>query len=336
VTGAEVDSSLSVEHGTPIRNRTLITMGEVQTGLLQSSSALSNEQARALLELIPGDQVTWRERPIQQAVSPPLLTGVDCPLPGRSGARVRVVGTVSATVGITQGHLLQSACRISLRPGTAGRREPWSHYLAEPGTGELLGGAKPADLAEAFLADPAPGPTLDLSAVAARQLDRIQRSPGLDRDPPFRMARTRLRWVWRPGSSGPPGLRFVLAGSGVRLVELSGPDGGPAALERLCVDLARHDWLLSGLTTVLDRSGIGRRPAAAILRSLQPAVDHLLHLWMPGAGGDGLKHFWEAFSSQSGMERQWQTAVARVRDQLALAAALALTGPPGATGSDDG
>ena len=335
VAGAEVDTSLSVERHTPIRNSVLLTMGEVQTALLQSSSAISNEHARALLDLIPGDQVTWRERPIPQAVSPPLLTGVDCPLPGRSGAQVRVVGTISTRAGITQGHLVQAFARIGLRPGTAGRREPWSHYLAEPGVGELLGGAKPADLAGGFLADATPGPTLDLAAVAARQLDRIQRAPGLDRDPPFRVARTRLRWVFRP-EAGRPRLRFVLAPSGVRLVELSGPADLAVALERLCVDLARHDWLLTGLTTVLDRAGIGRRPVPEILRSLRPAVDHLVHLWLPGLAGDLLKQLWEEFSSQSGMERQWQTAVARVRDQLALAAALALTHPPGATGSGDG
>jgi hypothetical protein len=332
VAGAEVDASLSVERRTPTRNSALLTIGEVRTALLQSSFALSNEQAGELLDLIPGDQVTWRERPIPQVVSPSVLTGVDCPLPGRSGARVRAVGTVGTRVGITQGHLVQAWSRIGLEPGTAGRRAPWSHYLARPGTGELLGRGRPEDLADGFLADNAPGSTLDLGAITARQLDRVQRHPTLDHEPPFRLARTRLRWAHRPAEQA--GLRFVLDPSGVRLVELSGPDG-PAAAESLCVELARHDWLLTGLTTVLDRAGIGRRPARDILAGLQPAVDHLIHLWMPGADA-GTDALWKAFSSRSGMERQWQTAVARVRDQLALAAALALTGPPGTTGSGDG
>jgi hypothetical protein len=57
-----------------------------------------------------------------------------------------------------------------------------------------------------------------------------------------------------------------------------------------------------------------------VIGRLAPAVDYLLHLWMPAARVDAaLAPFWHGIEQRPGLTRQWQTNVDRVRDQLALA-----------------
>jgi hypothetical protein len=96
-----------------------------------------------------------------------------------------------------------------------------------------------------------------------------------------------------------------------------------SAIVDLCEDLALHDWLLTALLSIIEQSQIGvEQPAQSVLR-LRPAVDHLLHLWMPAARLRGVPVLaWDALESRPGLSRQWDASVRRVRDQMAMAAAL--------------
>ena len=52
---------------------------------------------------------------------------------------------------------------------------------------------------------------------------------------------------------------------------------------------------------------------------LRPVIDHLLHLWMPGAQVDrGLMSIWADLERKPGFTRQWEASVNRVRDQVSL------------------
>src|SRR5690349_15857270 len=72
----------------------VLTFGEIHTGLLQNSTALSGDRVSALLDLVVGERVRRFERPIAHTVSPDRLTGVDCGLPASSGRSTRGIGTV--------------------------------------------------------------------------------------------------------------------------------------------------------------------------------------------------------------------------------------------------
>jgi hypothetical protein len=65
--------------------------------------------------------------------------------------------------------------------------------------------------------------------------------------------------------------------------------------------------------------------------ALAPGIDHLLHAWLPGARiGEELMTYWAEIDRRSGLSRQWEVAIARIRDQVALATVeLAVAaGPP--------
>ena len=87
----------------------LVAMGEVNTGLLRHSTAVSETVASTLVDLVPGIRVRGSKRPIAYVQSPDLLTGIDCPLPVSSGAKVRAVGTAVSRAAITGGHVLQGS-----------------------------------------------------------------------------------------------------------------------------------------------------------------------------------------------------------------------------------
>src|SRR5579859_7659553 len=72
----------------------MLTLGEVHTGLLQHATALPQAQVSRMLNLREGETVLRSQRPTAYAVSPDLLTGVDCELPSNSGRHVRGAGTV--------------------------------------------------------------------------------------------------------------------------------------------------------------------------------------------------------------------------------------------------
>ncbi|GAA1992534.1 SCO2521 family protein [Kitasatospora viridis] len=306
--------------------RTGVLLGEVRTGLLQHSVELSRPAALQLLDLRHGERVRSSTRPNQQVRSPDLLTGVDCPLPTGSRRAVRGVGTALTHAVLTEGRVLQASVRARVGERGAGLRLPWGHYLARPGTVEPTGPVTDADLVGGHLLTGPPAGRLDLGALAERLLTDLQGRPQLDRRAPFKSRRTRLLWSCEPG---PPAARFTIEDGTLRTLRLSLEQADPEAVTAFCEDLALHDWLLTTLVQLVDRSGLGSVPGAEPVLRLRPAVNHLLHLWMPGARVDRvLAQVWGHLESSPGFTRQWAAAVQRIRDQLALQA-VGLAAPVG-------
>ncbi|MEU8353384.1 MULTISPECIES: SCO2521 family protein [unclassified Streptomyces] len=298
--------------------------GEVRTCLLQTSLSLTASAAEELLRLREDERVRLSERPNLHAVSPDVLTGVDCRLPTGSGARVRAIGTVAARAVLTEGRVLQATAYFRAAAAGPEQRQPWGHYLVRPGVLEPFGGLPVRAVADGILAGTRQAGELDLGAVSERLLTAVLRHQLLDQRPPFKSRRTRLRWValrTRDGQA-PSIRRFTLAADGLRTVELRVPEEiAPAAVAGLCEDLALHDWLLTTLVRMVERSRPGSADGYAVVTALRPAVDHLLHLWMPRARVAGaLSPLWEVLEREPGFTRQWQTLVQRIRDQLALQA----------------
>ncbi len=301
----------------------VVTMGEVHTGLLRNSVAVSPNSTVELLRRISHGEVRLFERPIAYALSPELLTGVDCVLATSNGVKARGVGTVASRATITGGHVAQGSAYVRVVPATADRRLPWSHYLARPATVEAIGKATTGQLADGFLGQRTIPGALDLTAISARALAVVQDSARLDQAAPVRTRPTRLHWVSTRDDAGSTVL-FRLEPNQVRVVRIPEPAIDPAAIAGLCEDLALHDWLLTTVLALVDRAQIGSGEHALVVARLRPALDHLLHLWMPTAHTDAsLADLWEALERRPGLSRQWHTTVARIRDQLALAAAAA-------------
>lgn len=294
-------------------------LGEVRTGLLQNSTAVPPELCAQALTLLAGERVRQAERPMAYAVSPELLVGVDCRLATTTGARARGIGAAISRAVIIGGHVLQGSAFATVRRSGTDRRLPWSHYLSQPGTIEAVGKADSDSVAAGFLsAGPAPV-TLDLGAIGARVMDSVHASPALDRMPPFRMPRTSLRWVAVPAPA-PEAQRieFRIESRTFRTLRVTCPVVDEPAVVDLCEDLALHDWLLTTLLQLIERSRIGAVPRPRVFEQLRPAVDYLLHLWMPGARVDrSLLPLWESLERRPGFSRQWQASVDRIRDQVA-------------------
>jgi hypothetical protein len=295
-----------------------LTIGEVHTGLLLSSAAVSADTATELLAIAPGGSVRTRQRPIRYAWSPEVLTGVDCSAPLAERREVRIVGTPATRLSLTEGHIIQAGTHATFRHEYAGRRRPWAHYLAQPGVLEVLGKASEESLATGFLRGPATAAALDLGAVNVRALAAIQRSEHLDRNPPFRSRPTRLRWSAEP-SDGEQEIVFTLGADGLRTVRLRAAEPNPRALADFCADLALHDWLLSTLLDIVDGAVARRRPAAELIGMLRPGIDHLVHAWMPAAHASRtLDTIWQELDLRAGFSLQWQKTVERIRDQLSV------------------
>jgi hypothetical protein len=306
----------------------MLTVGEVHTGLLQNRVSLAQLLSTQVLALVPGARVRRSERPIAYAVSPDLLTGIDCLLATSSGARVRGIGTAVSRTSITGGRILQGSAYAHITKSEADRRLPWSHYLSRPGVIETLGKADHTDLAGGFLtARPAPV-SLDLGAISGRVMDMVQRSSELDRTPPFKMARTRMRCVVTVGEAQPADsqAQFAIEGPTTRTLRLtSGANDLPAAIE-LCEDLALHDWLLTALLGLIERSRSDRNARPQVVDRLRPAIDHLLHLWMPAARLDkSMLPVWQSLEQQPGFTKQWTASVSWIRDQVALSTIMLLS-----------
>ncbi len=297
----------------------LLIFGEIHTGLLQNSTALPPSSCDELLALMRGERVRRFERPIAHAVSPEIFTGVDCGLAVSTG-KARAVGTVACRASITGGHVLQGSATVRLARSAAGRRLPWSHYLARPGQAEVIGKADVDELARQFVRPQPVAATLDVSAISARLVDTVQASRRLDRRPPFRAARTRLRWA--ATLSDAPSVdvvRFRMENVMLRTALLSCGRADVPGVVEFCEDLALHDWLLTTLLRMLERSRIGIDSRSDVVRALRPAVDHLLHLWMPAARGDEISAaLWDRLERRPGLSRQWHASVDRIRDQIAL------------------
>ena len=297
---------------------TSVTVGEVHTGLLHHSTAVSAAKAAQLLDVVPGIRASRSDRPISHVTSPSVLTGVDCLVPTATGARVHAVGTVTSRASLTGGHILQSAAYATVRRGPDDRRLPWSHYLAHPGEVQTLTKMNTDQVARGFLDHAPSAEYIDLDAIGRRTLNAVQDRPGLDHRPAFRFGRTRVRFVIQTTSEA-PALNFTIRGDSVRTLRLTGAAAPIAAQIELCEDLARHDWLLSALLSMVERSRIGTEPRSVVIDRLRPALDHLLHLWMPAARTDAaLADVWRALEVRPGLSRQWQVNVDRIRDQVAL------------------
>jgi hypothetical protein len=308
-----------------------LTIGEVHTGLLMTSAAVSADTAAELLAIVPGRTVRTRQRPIRYAWSPELLTGVDCSALLAERREVRVVGTPATRLSLTDGRIIQAGTHATLRHDYAGRRRPWAHYLAQPGVLEVLGKASEESLATGFLRGPATVTALDLGAVNVRALADVERSELLDHNPPFLSRRTRLRWSVE-SSDYEQEIVFMLGADGLRTVRLRAAEPDPRALADFCADLALHDWLLSTLLDIVDRAVARSRPTAELIGMLRPGIDHLVHAWMPGAHANRtLDRIWQELDLRSGFSLQWQKTVERIRDQLSVSLVEALKSFNGTT-----
>ena len=299
----------------------MLTLGEVHTGLLGNRASVTQHLATQMLSLLLGERVRRSERPIVHAVSPDLLTGVDCRLATSSGARVRGIGTAVSRAAITGGHVLQGATYALVVRSDADRRLPWSHYLSRPGIIETLGKTDGADLAAGFLTANQAPVSLDLGAISSRVMDMVQRSSDLDHEPPFKMVRIRLRWVVAVDAAQPAAsrARFTIDSPTVRTLRLTVVEDDLSAAIELCEDLALHDWLLTALLEMIERSRIGDSARPQVVDKLRPAIDYLLHLWMPAARlKESMLPLWGSLERQPGFTKQWEASVSRIRDQVAL------------------
>ncbi|MFY1593646.1 SCO2521 family protein [Micromonospora sp. WMMD737] len=298
----------------------MLTVGEVHTSLLQHSTALAQEQSSEVLSLVEGEVVLTSRRPSLYAVSPDVRTGVDCWLPSARNRQLRGVGAVVTRAIITGGRIVQASSVIQVVAGE--RRQPWSHYLANPGVLETVGKLDAADLTAGFLhgndAD-----VLNLEAITGRVLDGVQMSGLLDRHPPLRAARTRLRWTAQVDPQPGPDVSAVVTVDSptLRTVELVvGPQDVPAAVAGLCEDLALHDWLLTMLSSLVEAAVT--RPASGgheHIERLRPVLEHLLHLWLPGARvHPRLRPIWDRLEQVPGFSRQWKSSVNWIRDQISV------------------
>jgi hypothetical protein len=301
-----------------------LTIGEVHTGLLLTSTAVTADTAMELLAIVPGQSVRSRRRPIRYAWSPEVLTGVDCAAPLAERREVRIVGTPATRVALTDGQIVQAGTHATFHQDPAGRRRPWSHYLAQPGVLEVLGKASADSLASGFLRGPATAKDLDLGAVNTRAVAAIQRSEYLDQTPPFRSRATRLRWSAETSDGGQE-IAFTLGPDGLRTARLRAAEQDPRAFADFCADLALHDWLLSTLLELVDRAVARGRPGAELIGILRPGLDHLVHAWMPGAHvARALDGIWQELDLRSGFSLQWQKTVERIRDQVSVGLVEAL------------
>jgi hypothetical protein len=295
-------------------------MGVIRTGLLLNSAAAVRADVRAALALLPGERVRTSERPIPHAVSPECFVGVDCELATRSGRQVRAVGTVLARASITGSRVLQGSALTRAARGSGEYRQPWSYYLSRPGSVETIGKADWADAAAGFLSPAAGCRGIDLGAVCDQVMDAVQRFDRFDRRPPFRTARTTVRWVLETAvADGDERVEFVIVDETSRLVRLTLKSPDRAAVAGLCEDLALHDWLLTTVTELISRSRLGEGTHAQAISRVRPAIDHLLHLWMPGVRVDqALMPLWSILDKKVEFIQQWKTSVNRIRDQLAI------------------
>lgn len=297
----------------------MLTVGEVHTSLLQHSTALAQEQSAEVLSLIEGEAVLTSRRPSLYAVSPDVRTGVDCWLPSARQRQLRGVGAVVTRAIITGGRIVQASSVIHVVAGE--RRQPWSHYLANPGVLETVGKLDVADLGAGFLhgnnAD-----VLNLEAITGRVLDGVQMSELLDRRPPLRTARTRLRWTAQAAERPNRDVSAVVTVDSptLRTVELVlDPQDVPAAVAGLCEDLALHDWLLTMLSSLVESVVTRSASGQEHVERLRPVLEHLLHLWLPGARvHPRLRPIWDQLEQVPGFSRQWNSSVNWIRDQISV------------------
>ncbi|MFF5290525.1 SCO2521 family protein [Paractinoplanes globisporus] len=301
----------------------MLVVGEVDTGLLRGRDPSSSDDGRSLVDLVAGERVLVATRPRSYVRSPERPVGVDCPL---GVPQVRGIGTVMQRAAITDNEVVQGSAYAMIVPTEHTARRPWSHYLARPGHIEMVGRPRWDEVAAELASPGRPRTALDLGAVAQRATDEVQNGTrGGQED--FRAARSRLRWVARTGGDGPlTGIRFEVHDRRLRLLRFDAGAAKPADLAAVCEDVALHDWLLSTLIENVRKAAIGRAPRGETLQRLGPAIDRLLHLWMPAARADELTEtMWTVLERGAGFSRQWTTLATRIRDQFSVMLAESLS-----------
>jgi hypothetical protein len=303
-----------------------ILLGEVHTELLQHSTALSQAEVKRLLAVTPGDLVTTFERPVEYACSPSVLVGLDCDLVDANGTvNASVVGTSNARASITGGHVLQTSTSLRIQGDSNGQRRPWSHYLSRPGMVHITGHRTDADLIaveQAFTHRPDGAKSIDLASVSSALVDQVQESQPtvLDLQPPVRVGRTQLRWSARVGRS--TSIHFSLEDASLRTLRITVRERDLDIIAAFCEDVALHDWLLTCLLQIIDRTRTSVDDPRLTANRLRPVLDHLVHLWMPSARHtDRVVPYWESLDQTTGFSRQWAVSSGRVRDRFSAAAA---------------
>jgi hypothetical protein len=308
----------------------VLVLGEIRTCLLHNAAPLPQAAVARLLELVPGQRVLSANRPIGRSVSPQLTVGVDCRLAAVSPQiRARGIGTVICHAVITAGMVLQSSAKANVRRAAADQRLTWSHYVAQPGVIEMIirTGAVDlaADLAAGYLADTSPVATLDLGAVSEHLIGDVQRRPQLDHITAVRARPTRVRWAARLSDSDIPSARVHVVDDVVRTLELTVRENQLGLAARFCEDFALHDWLLTTLGQIIEQANRTKAVGGEPIDILSPAIERLLHLWMPGAHVDPvMRTLWGTLEQRPGFSLQWNAQVARIRDQIALQTLQAL------------
>ncbi|MET3422197.1 hypothetical protein BJ973_001409 [Actinoplanes tereljensis] len=300
----------------------------MQTGLLRGGGPVSGDIASTLVDLVAGEPVRVSERPRSHVRAPDKPVGVDCPLglPGPT-RQVRGIGTVWQRAAIVDGHVVQGSAYATVVRAEGSNRRPWSHYLSRPGVVESVGRTRWNELAEA-LAMPQRAPeSLDLGGIARQAADRVQRNSRGGR-PALRAARTGLRWVVlvEPCDPSPCRVRFSVHGDELRVLSFTAAEADPSRLATVAEDLALHDWLITALLEITRKAAIGVLPREEVITRLLPAIDYLLHLWLPRMADDELaRALWRVLESRVGFSRQWDLLVHRIRDQLSAGAVAALS-----------
>lgn len=309
----------------------LIVFGEVRTCLLPTSAALNRAEVGDLLALVPGRRVAWRERPITLAFSPTTAVGVDCGLITKSLTEARVVGTVAANAIVVGGRVLQSSARTQVVRAPDRRRQTWSHYLSRVGVTELLSkvgdrGDAGQDLTDGYLGGTPTTETLDLASISERLLARIRADQRLDQQAPIQAVTTRLRWTARVGGAVGPQLALRLDDDAVRSVRMIvRNESDLVAARRFCEDLAAHDWLLTVTGAAIEEADRFPSSSQEQVDILAPMLEHLAHLWMPGAHTPAaLRSLWKELQADPGFSRQWTARIGHLRDRLAVATLDAL------------
>jgi hypothetical protein len=303
----------------------VLVVGEVDTGLLRGREPSSSDDGRRLVELVAGERVLVATRPRSYVRSPERPVGVDCAL---AAGQARGIGTALQRAAITDNEVVQGSAYASIVAAEHTARRPWSHYLARPGRIEAIGRPRWESLAKELLNPERVPATMDLGAVAQRATNEVQSAARGAADDAFRAARSRLRWVARIGDDETPlsAIRFEVHDRRLRMLTFTVGRLDAAHVAAACEDVALHDWLLSTLIESVRKSAIGRLPRGDTLQRLGPAIDRLLHLWMPAARADELTEtMWTVLERRAGFSRQWTALTTRVRDQFSVMLAESLS-----------
>ena len=302
----------------------MLIVGEVDTGLLRGRDLSSGDDGRRLVDLVAGERVLVSTRPRAYARSPQRPVGVDCELDGLV-RHTRGIGTVMQRASITDGQVVQGSAYTTIVRSAGSSRRPWSYYLSRPGVVETIGKVNAGTLADAFAYPDRKPDTLDLGAVARRITGEVQASARGGGTDALRAARSQLRWVARIKEDGEDlaDVRFHLHDRRLRLLRFTTTYASAERLAVACEDVALHDWLVSTLIENVRKAAIGIASRAETLDRLRPAIDHILHLWMPAGGDEFAEKLWAVLERHAGLTRQWKALSHRIRDQVSVGVATA-------------